>query len=86
MTYIQSGKRPPLTDELEALGSLSKAATALSQSGGEPEDKEAELDSLEFLVNLFRQCTQENPTDRPSAEDLYEKLLSRMSNLTSKKN
>lgn len=77
------GKRPRLTDELEALRSSHEPEVA--QSGVEREEKEGELDALEFLVDLFCRCTEENPTDRPTAEELYEMLLSRTSNLTGKK-
>lgn len=76
------GKRPQLTDELEALDSVNEPA--MSQSGAELEGKEeGELEDLQFLVNLFRQCTKKDPTDRPTAKDLYETLLSRTAKFTS---
>lgn len=77
------GKRPQLTDELEALRSSSEHEVA--QSGVELEEKEAKLDALHFLVDLFHRCTEENPMDRPTAEELHERLLSYTSNLTSKR-
>lgn len=80
---LQVGKRPRLTNELEALRSSHEPEVA--QSGVEREEKEGDLDALDFLVDLFRRCTEENPTDRPTAEELYEMLLSRTSNLTGKK-
>ncbi|POO02074.1 Serine/threonine protein kinase [Trema orientale] len=79
--HLQLGKRPRLTDELEDLRSSSEPKIA--QSGVELEEKDAELDALQFLVDLFCQCTEENPMDRPTAEELYEMLLSRTSNLSS---
>ncbi|XP_015888142.1 uncharacterized protein LOC107423136 [Ziziphus jujuba] len=78
---LQSGKRPKLTNELEGLGSLNEPA--MSQSDTELEEKEDELEALRFLVDLFRQCTKENPMDRPTAEDLHEMLLSRTSKFAS---
>lgn len=78
---IQIGKRPSLTDKLEALGSFSEPAMA--QSGAEPVESEAELETLRFLVDLFRHCTEESPKNRPTADDLYEMLRLRTSNLTS---
>lgn len=73
-------KRPQLTDELEALSSISEPAMA--QSGAELVESEAELETLSFLVDLFRRCTEENPNNRPKAEELYEMLLARTSNVT----
>lgn len=69
-----------LTEELEALRSSSKCETA--QSSVEQEDKEVEADALCFLVDLFRKCTKENPLDRPTAQELYEMLLSRANDLS----
>ncbi|KAM3754955.1 hypothetical protein ACB098_02G002000 [Castanea mollissima] len=78
---LQMSKRPQLTDELEALSSISEPAMA--QSGAELVESEAELETLRFLVDLFRRCTEENPKNRPKAEELYEMLLARTSNVTS---
>ena len=79
---MQSGKRPQLTDELEALDSLNEPA--MSQSYAELKGKEeGELEALQFLVDLFRQCTKDDPMDRPTAEHLYETLLSRTHKFTS---
>lgn len=75
------GKRPSLTDELESLGSATEPAMA--QSGVELVGSEAELETLRFLVDLFRQCTEENPKNRPTADALNEMLVLRTSNLTS---
>ncbi|CAK7327136.1 unnamed protein product [Dovyalis caffra] len=61
---LQSGKRPPLTDELEALGSMDEHL--VTQSGSNLEGPEAESETLRFLIDLFRQCTKENPADRCS--------------------
>ncbi|KAL4387740.1 hypothetical protein GQ457_09G019660 [Hibiscus cannabinus] len=63
------GKRPRLPEELEALES-SSTETAMTQSG-----TEAETETIRFLVDIFRQCTEENPVDRPTAEDLHNLLL-----------
>ncbi|XP_021290154.1 LOW QUALITY PROTEIN: uncharacterized protein LOC110421035 [Herrania umbratica] len=70
---LQMGKRPRLTEELEALDLLSESA--MTQSGTELDGTEAEVDTLRFLVDVFCRCTEENPTDRPTAEELYDILL-----------
>lgn len=67
------GKRPQLTDELEALSSINEPT--MIQSGEELEKPDAETDTLEFLVDLFHRCVEENPNDRPTAEELQEMLL-----------
>ncbi|GKV19678.1 hypothetical protein SLEP1_g29904 [Rubroshorea leprosula] len=72
---LQSGKRPQLTKELEALQSLNE--TTMSQSGTELEGSEAEVEAIRFLIDVFRRCTEENPSDRPTAEELYNMLLER---------
>lgn len=59
---MQMGERPRLTDELEAL----------AQSDSE---LETNCDTLRFLAKLFHQCTEKNPVDRPSAENIYNLLL-----------
>lgn len=76
------GKRPSLTEELESLGSATEPAMAPS-GVVDLAGSEAELETLRFLVDLFRQCTGENPKNRPTADDLYEMLVLRTSNLTS---
>lgn len=65
---MQMGKRPRLPEELEALESSSESA--MTQSG-----TEAEVETLRFLVDVFCRCTEENPSDRPTAQDLYDMLL-----------
>ncbi|KAK9287821.1 hypothetical protein L1049_016263 [Liquidambar formosana] len=78
---LQMGERPRLTEELEELGSLDEPAMA--RSATELEAAEPDLETLRFLVDLFRRCTERNPTDRPTAENLHEMLLTRMSTCTS---
>ncbi|KAL6189578.1 hypothetical protein ACLB2K_040965 [Fragaria x ananassa] len=70
---VSMGKRPKLTDDLEALRLLEKPSMA--QSAEELEQTEDDLDILRFLVDLFSQCTTENPENRPTADRLYELLL-----------
>lgn len=70
-----------MTDELEALGSLSEPAMA--QSDAELVESEAEVETLSFLVDLFRRCTEEDPKNRPTADDLYDMLVARTSNVAS---
>ncbi|KAI4369654.1 hypothetical protein MLD38_018075 [Melastoma candidum] len=70
---LQSGERPKLTDEIELL--MSSDDTATSSALQKEERLKFEVEALRTLVNLFQRCTQKNPTDRPSAGDIY-KLLS----------
>ncbi|OMO85566.1 hypothetical protein COLO4_21575 [Corchorus olitorius] len=70
---LQMGKRPRLTDELEALESLREST--MTQSGTEFDGTEGEKETLRFLIDVFRRCTEENPSDRPTAEELYNMLL-----------
>lgn len=67
------GKRPQLTDELEALSSMNEPT--MIQSGEELEKSDAERESLKFLVDLFHRCVEENPNERPTAEEIHEMLL-----------
>ncbi|KAF9607036.1 hypothetical protein IFM89_030809 [Coptis chinensis] len=78
---LQSGQRPPLTDELEALVSSDETATAKLYT--KLVGVEAETETLRFLVYLFRQCTERNPKDRPTAAHLYEMLNARIDSLAS---
>ncbi|KAM7279018.1 hypothetical protein ACFE04_006152 [Oxalis oulophora] len=75
---LQMGKRPPLTDELEVLGSVNEPEMGQSDT----ESVEDEIESLRFLVDLYRRCTEADPSDRPTARDLHEMLLDRTSNTT----
>ncbi|KAK4434057.1 putative serine/threonine-protein kinase DDB [Sesamum alatum] len=60
--FLQMGERPKLTDELEAL--------AQSET-----DLETDSETLRFLAKLYHQCTEKNPSDRPSAKNIYNMLL-----------
>ncbi|KAL0457149.1 UNVERIFIED_CONTAM: putative serine/threonine-protein kinase DDB [Sesamum latifolium] len=70
---LQTGQRPELTEELEAL----------AQSDGK---LETESETLRFLVKLYHQCTEKDPADRPSAEKIYNSLLARASSVTDSTN
>ncbi|KAL0348906.1 UNVERIFIED_CONTAM: Serine/threonine-protein kinase fray1 [Sesamum angustifolium] len=70
---LQMGRRPKLTEELEAL----------AQSDGE---LETESETLRFLVKLYHQCTEKDPADRLSAEKIYNSLLARASSVTDSTN
>lgn len=69
---MQVGKRPKLTDELEAL----------AQSD---EELETQSETLRFLTKLFHQCTEKKPADRPSARKIYDLLVARASSVTDPK-
>lgn len=71
------GKRPRLTKELESLGP--REDPKMVQSGPEVVGTEEDSGNLRFLVDLYRQCTEEIPSDRPTAENLYSILLARTS-------
>ncbi|KAF5752336.1 hypothetical protein HS088_TW01G00244 [Tripterygium wilfordii] len=71
--HLQRGKRPQLTNELEALVSMNEPTMA--QSDAEVVETEPDQKTLTFLVDLFHHCTEENPVDRLTAEELYELLL-----------
>lgn len=45
--------------------------SSVQESDGSEEDQETKA----FLIDLFRKCTQENPNDRPTAEELHRILL-----------
>ncbi|GFZ14180.1 hypothetical protein Acr_24g0003700 [Actinidia rufa] len=78
---LQMGKRPPLTGELEAMSFPEQPAMAPSGSGSRrPEE---ELETLKFLVDIYRKCTKNNPADRPKAENLYDMLIAHASLFTS---
>ncbi|XP_054821483.1 uncharacterized protein LOC129320211 isoform X1 [Prosopis cineraria] len=70
---LQMGKPPQLTEELEALCSLNEPT--MIQSSDEPEKSDTEVDTMKFLVDLFRKCVEENPAKRPTAKEIYEMLL-----------
>jgi len=70
------GKRPQLTDELEALSSMNEPS--MIPSGEEELEKsDVEVDMLKFLVDLFHKCVEENPNKRPTAEEIHKMLLVR---------
>ncbi|OVA03456.1 Protein kinase domain [Macleaya cordata] len=71
---LQMGRRPQLTDELEVLTS-SEEEPEMERSRTEVEGMKAEEEeTLRLLVDLFQQCTEVNPEDRPTARDIYETL------------
>ncbi|KAI3788833.1 hypothetical protein L2E82_01611 [Cichorium intybus] len=70
---LMMGKRPRLTDELEAMGPV--------EEDSQVAESETEK-TLRFLINIYRQCTEDDPNDRPTAMKLYEMLVD-FSNLTS---
>lgn len=76
---LQMGKRPQLTDELEALSSMNEPT--MIQSGEELEKSDAETDTLKFLVDLFHRCVEENPNERLTAEEIHEMLLGHTSRI-----
>ena len=69
------GKRPELAGDLEEeLGTI-KQSTMSQSSVQESEGQEKDQETKALLIDLFRKCTQENPNDRPTAEELHRILL-----------
>ncbi|CAH9083659.1 unnamed protein product [Cuscuta epithymum] len=77
---LQMGERPKLTKELDAMaesrGKL-EDLTVGPDSGAELDKPQTETDLLRFLFSVYYLCTEKNPCDRPTAEDLYNLLLTR---------
>ncbi|KAL0548209.1 hypothetical protein IC582_012657 [Cucumis melo] len=73
--HLQMGKRPELAGDLEEeLGSIKESSMSQS-SVQESEGQEKDQETKALLIDLFRKCTQENPNDRPTAEELHRILL-----------
>ncbi|KAG4998312.1 hypothetical protein JHK85_029751 [Glycine max] len=70
---LQMGKRPQLTDELRVLSSMN--GPTMIPSGEELEKSDAGVDMLKFLVDLFHKCVEENPSKRPTAEEIHKMVL-----------
>ncbi|MCD7445820.1 hypothetical protein HAX54_000058 [Datura stramonium] len=82
---LLAGKRPQLPEELEAMAA-SKAELddlAKSCSGSDLDKKQSESRILRFLVSIYRWCTETDPDDRPTAENLYNLLLTCANSLPS---
>ncbi|WOK99239.1 hypothetical protein Cni_G07951 [Canna indica] len=67
---LQVQQRPRLTPELEALASSDEATIRSNTS----EFSDADAEIFKLLTKLFYQCTSANPSDRPSAKDIYDSL------------
>ncbi|KAJ0981615.1 hypothetical protein J5N97_009870 [Dioscorea zingiberensis] len=67
---LQMKQRPQLPTDLEALALADDRKT--KSTLGVYSDADPEI--LELLVSLFYQCTEGNPTDRPTAQHIYKKL------------
>ncbi|MFS7978832.1 putative dual-specificity kinase TKL-Pl-2 family [Helianthus anomalus] len=73
---LSMGKRPLLTDELEAMGPAEDTKT------NKPESEEYKKEkTLRFLIDIYRKCTKDDPLDRPTADRLY-RILADFSNST----
>ncbi|KAK4355557.1 hypothetical protein RND71_024528 [Anisodus tanguticus] len=82
---LQAGKRPQLPEELEVMAA-SKAELedlAKSCSGSDLDKKQSESRFLRFLVSIYRWCTEKDPDDRPTAENLHNLLLTCANSLPS---
>lgn len=63
------GKRPMLTKELEALGPVEDIEVTQSDNAEYKKEK-----TMRFLIDIYRQCTKEDPSDRPTAKKVYQIL------------
>ncbi|CAO2821516.1 unnamed protein product [Amaranthus hypochondriacus] len=72
---LQNGKRPPLNCEIEKNSSSLKSSKKL-------EDADSKSECLRFLVDVFHQCTNGDPAERPTAEDLYDMMLAKTNSFT----
>lgn len=82
---LQAGKRPQLPKELEVMAA-SKAELedlAKSCSGSDLDKKQSESRILRFLVSIYHWCTEKDPDNRPTAESLYNLLLTCANSLPS---
>lgn len=68
------GKRPQLTDELEAMSSMNEPTMVQSCEELEKSDPDTG-DMLKFLVDLFHRCMEVNPNERPTAEEIHNMLV-----------
>lgn len=75
LCLTQMGKRPRLTNELEAMRFTDEPA--MTGSSTEAVGLEVEGEIMRFLVELFRRCTKGNPADRPTSVYLYDVLHAR---------
>ncbi|KAG2267375.1 hypothetical protein Bca52824_061930 [Brassica carinata] len=74
---LQKGKRPKLPEELETLISETEEDDESANKLREEYDlTESDLDTMRFLIDVFRLCTEESPLDRLSGGDLHEMILS----------
>lgn len=76
LTFKQKGKRPKLPEELEKLASETEEEESANKLREELDLTESDLDTMRFLIDVFHCCTMESPSDRLSAEDLHEMILS----------
>ncbi|KAJ9538320.1 hypothetical protein OSB04_031053, partial [Centaurea solstitialis] len=63
------GKRPVLTEELEEL-SPEEDSEEVQQSVEYKKKRK-----LRFLIDIYRQCTKDDPSKRPSANEVYQMLV-----------
>lgn len=68
------GQRPELPERLQK-ALQTQINPAMDHSDSTVESVPTERKTLNFLVDLFQQCTQKNPADRPDAQKIYQMLL-----------
>lgn len=84
---MQAGKRPQLPEELEAMAASKPELEDLAKScsGSDLDKEQSESRILRFLVSIYHWCTEKDPNDRPTAENLYNLLLTCANSLSSQR-
>lgn len=84
---LQAGKRPQLPEELEAMAASKPELEDLAKScsGSDLDKEQSESRILRFLVSIYHWCTEKDPNDRPTAENLYNLLLTCANSLSSQR-
>lgn len=85
-SFLEVGKRPHLTEELEELTGSNREweDLVMAQLESEPKGSENESSILKILVALYYWCTESNVKDRPTAKKLYKLLAHASSTFGSK--
>ncbi|PKA48812.1 Mitogen-activated protein kinase kinase kinase YODA [Apostasia shenzhenica] len=68
---LRTKRRPALTEELETLAKLEEAPSGAGLGLSDTDAKKMKL-----LVDLFYECTRDDPAERPTAGQIYQRLCS----------
>eukprot|EP00249_Psilotum_nudum_P023338 c28834_g1_i1 orf=729-4661(+) len=73
-SFLQRGERPQLPSELRRVISQNIQDSNASASMNLPHLSHDEVEMLKVLVRLFKSCTESNPSDRPTALEVFTNL------------